>query len=83
MLTTELMLYGKYRKPVIHLSECCDDVLGLCYKNAREAARRGELPFPIIRTRDTRNAPYLVHIRDLARYLDKAFEQARKQPRIN
>ncbi len=78
MLTTELMLYGKYKKPVINLSECCEDVLGLCYKNAREAARRSELPFPVIRTRNTRHAPYLVHIRDLARYLDSTFDTARK-----
>lgn len=79
MLTTELMLYGKYKKPVIHLSECCEEVLGLCYKNAREIARRDELPFPVVRTRHSRNAPYLVHIRDLARYLDRSFEQARER----
>ncbi|WP_020582881.1 pyocin activator PrtN family protein [Endozoicomonas elysicola] len=78
VLTTELMLYGKYKKPVINLSECCEEVLGLCYKNAREAARRCELPFPVVRTRNTRHAPYLVHIRDLARYLDSTFEDARK-----
>jgi len=77
MLTTELMLYGKYQKPVINLSECCDEVLGLCHKNAREAARSGGLPFPVIKARETRQAPYLVHIRDLARYLDEAFETAR------
>lgn len=77
MLTTELMLYGKYKKPVINLSECCDEVLGLCHKNAREAARRCELPFPVIKARDTRQAPYLVHIRDLARYLDDTFDSAR------
>ena len=77
MLTTELMLYGKYQKPVIRLADCCEEILGLCYKNAREAARRNQLPFPVIKTRDTHHAPYLVHIRDLAFYLDKSFEQAR------
>lgn len=78
MFTTELMLYGKYQNAVIPLAVCCKEITGLSYKKACEAINRGEWPFPVTRAYNSTRAPYLVHIRDLAQYLDETFESARE-----
>ncbi|MCW7553614.1 pyocin activator PrtN family protein [Endozoicomonas gorgoniicola] len=77
MLTTELMLYGKYKSPVIKLEDCCKEVTGLSYKKACESINKGDWPFPVSRAYASTRAPYLVHIRDLAKYLDDTFASAR------
>ena len=78
MLTTELMLYGKYKTPVIKLEECCKEITGLSYKKACEYINNGDFPFPVSRAYSSKRAPYLVHIRDLAQYLDETFASARE-----
>ena len=78
MLSTELMLYGKYQKPVIPLEECCKEITGVSYKKACEYINKGEWPFPVTKAYESKRAPYLAHIKDIAQYLDELFASARQ-----
>jgi hypothetical protein len=77
---TEIMLLAVYRTPTVELSRICDQYLGLNPENAGKRAALKQLPFPAFRVRESNKAPYLVHVRDLARHIDTcrdAEEEAR------
>ncbi len=70
MTPTELMLLAVHRGVTVELSRICDQYLGLNAENAGKQAALKQLPFPVFRVRDSQKAPYLVHVRDLARHID-------------
>lgn len=68
-MKTVFMLLAQYEKPVVKLSEICDEYFGLSPQTAKLRANAGRLPVKAFRA--TQKAEYLVHIADLAQYIDE------------
>ncbi len=69
-MNTEFVLYARYQKPYVHLEDICEEYFNLCAKKAKQAAVSQQLPVPVVRMSDSRKAPYMVRLKDLAEYLD-------------
>ncbi|MGE6113356.1 pyocin activator PrtN family protein [Aeromonas salmonicida] len=67
------MLLAQYEKPIVPLKEICSDYFGLSYQTARQRANSGMLPIPVFRT--SQKSDYLVHLTDLASYIDQQREK--------
>ena len=72
------MLLLKYETPVIKLNNCLDD-LGLQKGEANRLASDNQLPVPTFRMRDSQKSPRLIHIKDLAEYIDLKHQEAQTQ----
>lgn len=69
-MKTSLLLFAQYEKPLIPLDDICKEYLGLSPREARRALAQGELGVKAIQLRATKNAPWYVHIDDLADFVD-------------
>jgi len=74
---TELMLLLKYDSPVVKLNDCLDE-LGLAKVDANRRASENSLPVPTFRMRESQKSPRLIHVEDLAAYIDEQHEAAQK-----
>lgn len=72
-MQTVFMLLAQYEKPIVPLKEICGDYFGLSYQTARQRANAGILPIPVFRT--SQKSDYLVHLTDLANYIDQQREK--------
>ncbi|WP_047258044.1 pyocin activator PrtN family protein [Chromobacterium subtsugae] len=70
-MNTIFLLMARYESPAVPLDKVCADYLNLTTKKAQEMASLNRLPFPTFRMNDSQKAPRLVHINDLADYIDK------------
>lgn len=78
MTPTEIKLLAVLKAPAVPLAEVCDRYLGL---GAPEAARQAALhllPFPAFRLNESRKAPLMVSVTDLARHIDTQHECAKR-----
>jgi len=74
------MLLGMFGMvPLIPLKEICDMLLDIAYSTAVRKARINELPFPTMRLGDSQKAKCVVHINDLAAYIDNENNHARAE----
>lgn len=78
-LNTAYALLARFETPTVHLDQICEEFFGLAPKKANEKAALEELPVPTFRARDSQGAPRLVHLEDLAKWLDKQRAAAREQ----
>lgn len=72
-MQTVFMLLAQYEKPVVPLKDICSEYFGLSYQTARQRANAGMLPIPTFRT--SQKSDYLVHLTDLASYIDQQREK--------
>ncbi|MEW6703744.1 MAG: pyocin activator PrtN family protein [Pseudomonadota bacterium] len=79
MTPSEAALAARYGGPAIPLADVCQTHFGLDYKAARERATAHRLPVPTFRLTDSQKAPLMLHLADLARYIDETHEQARRE----
>jgi hypothetical protein len=78
-MNTFFVLMAKYGPEVMISSEVvAKDWFGVEKSKFNEKVRNGEIPLPIMRMEDSQKSPRGVHILDLAEYLDKRREQARR-----
>lgn len=77
-MKTALLLMAQYESPTIPLSDVCE-YLGLGEKEAASKARLNKLPFPTFRLTTSQKSPLLVHIHDLATFIDGQRDAARKE----
>lgn len=70
-MNTAFALIAVFDGPTVSLDRICVDYLGL----SRQAAQ-GELPLPVFRLNKSQKAPYVIHVGDMAKLIDKAREQA-------
>lgn len=75
MSPTELALIAVHRSPLVRLDAICDHYFNLKPAIAARRARLNQLPVPTWRS-VTRKSPYLVHVHDLAEWIDKSRESA-------
>ena len=71
-MKTELMLWARYERESVPLSDIAREYLGMSAAEANRAWNEGRLPVKAFRLRESQKAPLLVHIADLAKLLDKA-----------
>ncbi len=84
-LSTEAALLIAYGDVNIPLSEICEKYLGLNKAEANRQARaratadktKKQLPITAFRLTDSQKSPWLVRVSDLARFTDKAYEEAK------
>ena len=75
-MNTEFALMAVFDGPTVSLDRICVDYLGLSRQEAMRQAAQGELPLPVFRLNKSQKAPYVIHVGDLAKLIDKAREQA-------
>jgi hypothetical protein len=78
MTPTEIQLLATLKGPVVPLYEICDKWLNMKPQTAREAAALNNLPFPTFRISDSRSAPLLVSVHDLADHIDARYATAKE-----
>ncbi len=79
MNTVFLLMAAHNGKAVLSLEEVAKEYLGMNDKiRIQRKARAGEFPFPVFRLGNSQKSPWLVSIEDLAAYIDKQKEAAKK-----
>lgn len=78
MTKTEIALLAVYRTPAVRLDEICDKYLNMTPKHANERAAMQLLGVPTFRIGPSRKAPRMVHIEDLARFIDASARTAKE-----
>lgn len=76
-MKTLMLLAAKYETPAIQLEVIREEFLGI--KTKLEADRKAsnfDLPIPVFKL-GTSRSPYMVHLQDLADYIDKQAAAAR------
>lgn len=77
MNTLFILMAAHNGQAVIPLQEVGEKYLGITEKaKLSQKARTGELPLPAFRLEKSQKAPWLVHIQDLATYIDQQQEKA-------
>lgn len=77
MTKTETMLLAVHRSPVVRLADICDRYFNCGIKVASERAALNRLPVPAWKLLDSRQAPLVVRVTDLAEYIDQQGELER------
>ena len=79
MTPTELKLTAIHKGPVARLSDISRQYLGMEYAEAAKLAALNRLPFHTFKLRDSRKAPLMVTVSDLAKHIDSSSECAKKK----
>ncbi len=78
MTPTELKLTAIHKGPVARLADISKAYLGMEYSEAAKLAAVNDLPFPTFRLRDSRKAPLMVRVVDLAAHIDSTSKCAKE-----
>ena len=78
MNKTEMLLFVKYETPIIPLELICEEYFGCAKGTAKLRAKAGVLPIPAFRLGTSQKLPWMVNISDLAIFIDKAHDEARR-----
>lgn len=78
-LNTAYALLARFESPTVRLELICEEFFGIKKEKAYERAALNELPVPTFRATDSQKAPRLVHLEDLARWLDAQRVRAREE----
>jgi hypothetical protein len=69
----------QYGGPVIELKRV-HEIFGFnTPEAATKAANAGDIPVPLFKVRESNKAPYMIHIEDLANYIDAQRSNAAKE----
>lgn len=77
MNTTFLALMMEFETGDVPLADCCEKYFGINLKAAERAARKQELPVPCFRG-GSQKSKWMIDAKDLAIWLDKLKEEARR-----
>lgn len=78
-MNTAFALLARFESPTVALEDICEEFFGLRRDKAYQHASMQSLPVPTFRASDSQKAPRLVHVDDLARYLDAQRAKAQKE----
>ena len=76
-MNTLFLLMAQYQKPVIPLTDVCQDYFGMSPTTAKKKATAGLFPIPVTRMGSSQKSLLTVHIADLAEYIDRQAEVGR------
>lgn len=68
-------------RATLPLGEISEEYLGLTVREANRRAESGELKLATFRLRDSKRAPRIVHLQDLANLIDEMAQEARAEVR--
>ncbi|MCP1290899.1 pyocin activator protein PrtN [Chromobacterium haemolyticum] len=77
-MKTAFLLMAQYERPVLKLDDICEEYFGLSPAEARRRANLNTLPVPTMRLAESQKAPVMVHIDDLAQFIDKQRQSAKE-----
>lgn len=78
MTPTEIALLATFRTPAVRLEDICEKYFNMAPVWANQQANLQLLPVPTFRMSESRKAPRMVKISDLATYLDQRAEEGKK-----
>lgn len=78
-MQTVFLLMAIHNDVVLPLSTVAEKYLGMSPRKAKEMAAAGSLPVASFRLLQSQKSPRLVHLQDLADYIDKKREEANRQ----
>lgn len=78
-MNTVFLLMAEFNTPTIPLSQIAERYLGMKPETANKKANLGQLDIPTFRLDDGQKAPRIVHVKDLADFIDKKREEAKKE----
>lgn len=78
-MNTVFLLMAEFETSTIPLSLIAERYLGMKPETANKKANAGDLSIPTFRLDDGQKAPRIVHITDLADYIDKKRDEANKE----
>ena len=79
MNKTEMLLLVRYESPTIPLENICAEYFGCTKGTAKLKAKAGTLPVPAFRLGPSQKLPWMVKISDLAAFIDKTYEEAKRE----
>ena len=78
-MNTRFLLLAEFETTLIPLSGIAEKYLGMKPSTAENKARTGELPFPTLRVGESQKSPRMVHVEDLAAFIDLRRKEAREE----
>ncbi|KAA8667412.1 pyocin activator PrtN family protein [Pantoea dispersa] len=69
-MNTMFLLMAEYETATVPLSDVCEKYFGMKASTAERKAAENKLPIATFRTAESQKAPRMVHIADLADYID-------------
>ena len=70
-MNTMFLLMAEFETASIPLSDVCEKFFGMKPATADKKAALGQLPIPTFRAGESQKAPRMIHIQDLADYIEK------------
>ncbi|KHN50691.1 pyocin activator PrtN family protein [Pectobacterium fontis] len=80
-MNTMFLLMAEFNTATIPLSSIAERYLGMKPATADKKAGAGDLPIPTFRLGDTQKAPRMVHVKDLADFIDSRRIEAQRELR--
>ncbi|MGL9719967.1 pyocin activator PrtN family protein [Symbiopectobacterium sp.] len=78
-MNTMFLLMAEFNTATIPLSDISERFFGMKPATAESKAGAGKLPIPTFRIGDTQKAPRMVHVKDLADFIDQRRIAAAKE----
>ncbi|MBN3345035.1 pyocin activator PrtN family protein [Pectobacterium carotovorum] len=78
-MNTMFLLMAEFNTATIPLADIAERYLGMKPATADRKAGAGDLPIPTFRLGDTQKAPRMVHVKDLADFIDQRRKEAAKE----
>lgn len=77
-MNTTFALLARFESPTVELKAVCQEFFGITPKTAEQRAKACDFPVPTFKLRDSERSPTLIKVEDLAAYIDKKYEQAKR-----
>lgn len=77
-MNTVFLLMAEFETSTIPLSDVSERYLGMKPSTAEKKACCGELTLPTFRMGNSQKSPRMIHVKDLAEFIDKKREEAKK-----
>lgn len=78
-MNTTFLLMAEFETSTIPLAQIAERYLGMKPSTADKKAGAGDLPIPTFRIGDSQKAPRMVHVKDLAEFIDTKRKEARDE----
>ncbi|MEZ8745947.1 pyocin activator PrtN family protein [Vibrio sp. 10N.222.54.F12] len=72
-------LHATYGKPIIPVSEICEEFFGLRIKTANERIRAHTFPIPAFSLTGKKNGDYFINVDELAAHIEKQQAKAKEE----
>lgn len=78
-MNTQFALLAQFETTHIPLKAVCEEYFGIKKNTAEQQAKAGTFPVPTFKLRDSERSPTLIHVSDLAEYIDARYKQAKEE----